>query len=246
MKITAICGSPRKGNSYSVLKSIKNHYPDIDVKIIMLGKADIKMCKGCYGCVLKGERFCPLKDDRDMIVKQMLDADGVIFASPTYAAQVPGILKNFIDRIGYLAHRPVFFDKFAMAISTGAGYGIDETSKYISKMFSGFGYNVVPSVELQVLPKKMMSEKRKAENQHKIFNAFEKFTAAVHKGERDTPSVGLVVVFNIFKSVSMAFKEVYRADYEYYKNKTDYYYDTKIPFYKKWAAKYVVAKTMKG
>ncbi len=246
MKIAAICGSPHKGNSYSVLHLIKENYPHIEVKILMLSKVDIKMCKGCYGCVLKGEKFCPLKDDRDMIVKEMLDADGVIFASPTYAAQVPGILKNFIDRISYLAHRPVSFDKFAMSIATGAGYGIDETNKYMSKMFSGFGFNVVPSVELQILPKKMMSEKRKKENQNNIFKAFDKFIAAVNKKERDTPSVGLVIVFSIFKSVSMAFKDVYRADYEYYKDKTDFYYDTKIPFYKKWLAKKVVDKTMKG
>jgi multimeric flavodoxin WrbA len=246
MKILAICGSPRKGNSYSVLNSIKENYTDIDFKILMLSEVDLQLCKGCYGCVLNGEKFCPLKDDRDMIVKEMLDADGVISASPTYAAQVPWILKNFIDRIGYFAHRPVFFDKFAMSIGTGAGYGIDETNKYMSKMFSGFGFNVVPPVELQVLPKKMMSEKRKTGNQNKTFKAVDKFIAAIKKGERDKPSVGLVVVFSIFKTVAMAFKDVYRADYEYYKDKTGFYYDTKIPFYKKWVAKRVVDKTMKG
>jgi hypothetical protein len=35
----------------------------------------------------------------------------------------------------------------------------------MSKMFSGFGFSIVPSLELQVLPKKIMSEKRKADNQ---------------------------------------------------------------------------------
>lgn len=246
MKIAAICGSPRKGNSYSVLNSIKENYPDIEIKILMLSKLDIQMCKGCYGCVLKGESVCPLKDDRDLIVKEMLDADGVIFASPTYAAQVPGIFKNFIDRISYFAHRPVFFDKFAMSIATGAGYGIDETGKYMNKIFSGFGFNVVPAVKLQTLPKNIMSEKKKRENQNTMFKAFDKFTAAVKKGKRDIPSIGLVIVFSIFKSVSTAFKDVYKADHVYYKDKTDYYYDTKIPLYKKWVAKNVVEKTMKG
>ena len=36
MKIVAICGSPRKGNTYSVLDNIKESFPDIDFKILML------------------------------------------------------------------------------------------------------------------------------------------------------------------------------------------------------------------
>ncbi len=35
------------------------------------------------------------------------------------------------------------------------------------------------------------------------------------------------------------------ADYEYYKDKTDYYYDIKIPFYKKWFAKWVAGREIK-
>jgi hypothetical protein len=32
------------------------------------------------------------------------------------------------------------------------------------------------------------------------------------------------------------------ADYEYYKDKKDYYYDVSFPFYKKWIADKVVKK----
>lgn len=34
MKIIAICGSPRKGNTYSVLNVIKESFPDIDYKLL--------------------------------------------------------------------------------------------------------------------------------------------------------------------------------------------------------------------
>lgn len=212
----------------------------------MLNEVDLKMCKGCYGCVLKDEEFCPLKDDRDMIIQEMLDADGVIVACPTYVVQVPALMKNFVDRLGYFGHRPSFYDKFAMAIATGAGYGIEEPNKYMSKILSSFGFNVVPSLELQILPKKIMSEERKMDNQKKTIKAFDTFVARIKKGERNKPSMGLVVVFNIFKSVSMAFEDVYRADYQYYKDKTDYFYDTKIPFYKQMVANRYVRKVMKG
>ena len=246
MRILAICGSPRKGNSYSVLNYIKENYPAIDFKLLMLNEVNLNSCKGCYTCVLLGEEKCPLKDDRDMIVQEMIDVDGIVSASPTYATQVPGILKNFIDRISYFGHRPRFFDKFSMSIATGAGYGIDEPNKYMNKMFSGFGFSVVPSLELQVLPKKIMSEKRKEDNQKKIIKAFDVFIDRIKKKKRDKPSNDLVIVFNIFKTVSELCKDVYKADYEYYKDKTDYYYDTKISFYQKLIAKSVVNKVMKG
>jgi multimeric flavodoxin WrbA len=241
----AICGSPRKGNSYSILNSLKENYPDITFKILMLNELNLEICKGCYGCVLNGEEFCPLKDDRDMIVREMVNADGLIMASPTYTVTIPALMKIYFDRLGYFGHRPIFHDKFAMTITTGAGYGIDESNKYINKILSSFGYNIGPSLELQTPPKKLMSERRKQTHQKKAFEAFDAFVASIKKGERDKPSMGLIVVFHIFKAVSEAFPEVYRADYDYYKDKTDYYYETKIPFYKKRIAKKYVSKVMK-
>jgi multimeric flavodoxin WrbA len=239
MKILAICGSPKKGNTYSVLNSIKENCPDIDFKLLMLSEVNLEMCRGCYGCVLLGEEVCPLKDDRDMIIKEMSEADGVITAAPTYAIQVPWIYKNFIERISYLAHRPRFFDKFAMSIGLGAGYGMDETNKYMSKMFSGFGFSIAPSLELQVLPKEIMSEKRKAENQKKTKEAFDVFLERIKKNERDKPSKESVIWFNILKTVSELAKDVYKADYEYFKDKTDYFYDVKLSFFNKLVAKSV-------
>jgi multimeric flavodoxin WrbA len=37
----------------------------------------------------------------------MQEADGVIFASPGYTANVSGLMKNLMDRLAYTAHRPV-------------------------------------------------------------------------------------------------------------------------------------------
>ena len=71
MKIVAICGSPRRGNSFSALQSIQENFPEVDFEILMLNELDLKMCRGCYVCFLKGEQFCPLKDDRDMIINKI-------------------------------------------------------------------------------------------------------------------------------------------------------------------------------
>ena len=56
----------------------------------------------------------------------------------------------------------------------------------------------------------------------------------------------MMIPYHIFKTVSIMDKEVMSADYEYYKDKKDYYYDVKIPAYKKIIAKRVVNKIIAG
>ena len=113
MKLLAICGSPRKRNSYKALKEIGDEFPQLDYEILHLNDLNFKLCKGCYGCVVNGEERCPLKDERDLVLEKMMEADGVIFASPVYSHMVSALMKNFFDRFGYLAHRPQFFDNLS-------------------------------------------------------------------------------------------------------------------------------------
>ncbi len=171
MKIIAICGSPRKGNTYSVLDNIKKNFPDIDFKILMLKDLNFEMCKGCYSCVMRGEEKCPLKDDRDMLVKKMTEADGVIFSSPVHSHMVSAFMKNFFDRFGYLAHRPQFFDKYSMSLTTGSGYGAEFALQYMDKMAKVFGFEVVPSLNLNIRSGKQ-SEQAVQKNKEKTIATF--------------------------------------------------------------------------
>jgi len=245
VKILAICGSPRKGNTYSVLTSIKENYPNLDFKVLQLNNINFEFCRGCYACVKRGEDKCPIKDDRDMIIKEILDNDGLLLASPVYSHMVSSTMKNFFDRFGFYAHRPHFFDKYAMSLVTCSGYGAEDAIKYMDKMLSVFGFNLVPALELHFRPGKM-PEKNIIQNQKKTIEAFDKFIARIEKGGRDKPPLGMLIPFGIFKYVSEIDKENMSADYEYYKDKTDYYYDTKIPFYKKFITKKVMKKIIDG
>lgn len=241
MKLLAICGSPRKGNSYKALKEIGDVFPHVEYEILHLNDLNFNLCKGCYGCVIRGEEKCPLKDDREMITRKMMDADGVIFASPVYALMVSAPMKNFFDRYGYLAHRPRFFDKFAMSMVSCSGYGAEDALNYMDKMLSVYGFNLAPSLELQFRAGKM-PEENKIKNTEKIKVAIAELIARIETGKKDKPTISLMVPFNIFKYVSHVDKETMKADYEYYKDKGDYYYDAKIPFYKKFIAKKVSSK----
>ena len=241
MKITAICGSPRKGNSYKALTAIRDAFPLIDFEILHLNDMDFNLCKGCYGCVLKGESKCPIKDDKELILKKISEADGLILASPVYSLMVSALMKNFFDRFGYLAHRPQFFDKYAMSMVTCSGYGAEYALEYMDKMLSIYGFNLAPNLELQVHPGKV-KESTLAMNREKSIKAVETLIEKIKTGKRDKPSIGLMVPFRIFKYVASLDKDLMPADYEYYKDKKDYFYDAKIPFYKKFIGKKVSDK----
>jgi len=243
MKILAICGSPRKGNTYKVLNSIKENYPDIDYKILMLKDLNFEFCKGCYSCVVRGEGNCPIRDDRDMIIEEMLEADGIIFASPTYSHMISATMKNFFDRFGFYAHRPRYFDKFAMSLTTCSGYGAEFASQYMDKMTAVFGFNLVPSLDLNVRPGKVKEEAKQV-NLKKTINAVNILIAEIKKGNRTKPTLEFLVPFHIFKLISELESDFMKADYEYYKDKKDFYYDTKINPIKTFLAKRIATKTV--
>jgi multimeric flavodoxin WrbA len=241
MKIIAICGSPRKGNSYKALTTIRDAFPLINFEILHLNDMDFSLCKGCYGCVLRGESNCPIKDDKSLILEKISDSDGLILASPVYSHMISVLMKNFFDRFGYLAHRPQFFDKYAMSMVTCSGYGAESALTYMDKMLGIYGFNLAPSLELQVHPGKVQ-ESTLAQNREKSIQAVEALIDKIKTGKRDQPSIGLMVPFMIFKYVSRLDKDLMAADFEYYKDKGDYYYDAKIPFYKKFIAKRISDK----
>ena len=241
MKILAICGSPHKGNCYYVLNSIQENFPSIDLKILMLSELNLEQCKGCYVCIARGEELCPLKDDRDMILEEMAAADGIILASPVHVNHISAIMKHFIGRIGFLGHRPRFFDKYVMVMSVGSGFGADKANEYMSGIFSVSGLNVVSSLELYIATKE---ERDTPANRDKTIKAVNKFIDEINKGQGKLPSPTMLklIYFHIFKAISELNQKECPADYEFYKDKKDYVYETKINPVKKLIAKMIARK----
>ncbi len=243
MKILAICGSPRKGNTYRALQNIQDRFIDIDIEILMLKDLDLKLCRGCYSCVTRGEENCPLKDDRTWLIEKIHNADGLIAASPVYSHMITALMKNLFDRLGYVSHRPLFFDKFALSLVTYSGYGAMPALEYLDRGLSVFGFNMVPSLALKYRPAGN-TESLDQENTRKSIDAFEVFLDKVRKGEREKPGLNKLIPFGIFKAISQIARETMPADYEYYRNKREYYYEVKLPFYTKWITERVVKQEL--
>lgn len=124
MKILAVMGSPRKNSdTLRITQQVETRLKElgeVDFEYLTLNETPLELCKGCFVCTLKGEEYCPLKDDRSKIEEKMLNSDGVIFASPAYVHNVSWLMKNFIDRFNFVCHRPRFFDQKALLISTNS------------------------------------------------------------------------------------------------------------------------------
>jgi multimeric flavodoxin WrbA len=99
MKVLGICFSPRRnGNSETLLREALKGSRECGVKteFLSLRTKRIEPCIACLKCKKTG--VCSLKDDMQDIYPKLLEADGLIFASPVYFYSISGIGKIFLDR----------------------------------------------------------------------------------------------------------------------------------------------------
>jgi len=122
MKVIAFNGSARKdGNTAIMIKQVFGELEKegIETEMIQFSGQNIRGCIACYKCFENKDQRCSVKTDivNDCIEK-MLQADGIILASPTYFADVSAELKALIDRAGLVAkaNKEMFARKVGAAV----------------------------------------------------------------------------------------------------------------------------------
>lgn len=235
MKILTVIGSPKgKGQGYRVVEKVEEEMKrlgDINFEYLLLKDANLELCRGCFLCVSKGSEFCPIEDDMREIEEKIENADGVILSSPGYVYNVSWLMKNFIDRFAYCNHRPQFFDQKLMLIANSGGAGMKETIEAMRNTF-GVGPEIVSEITYMTPPWEL-SEKAEAKQENTVKKAAENFYHSILNGRREVPGFNKYFRFKFFKNVSSSVKDHLPADYEYYKDKDEYYYETKISIFKK-------------
>ncbi|AEI15390.1 NADPH-dependent FMN reductase [Flexistipes sinusarabici DSM 4947] len=106
MKVFALNASPRKdGNTALLINKIfstLNKY-NIETEMYQLAGETLRGCTACRTCFEKKNMQCVFKNDcLNEIVQKIAEADGIIFGSPTYFADVTAEMKAIIDRLGYV------------------------------------------------------------------------------------------------------------------------------------------------
>lgn len=165
MKILLINGSPKgkRSNSlrlaYSFIEGFKNGYTgnkaDLSVEELHIASMNIGACKGCFACWQKTPGICCIKDDMQTVIEKLIKADLILWSFPLYYFNVPGILKNVIDRqlpmsLPFMSSRQDGYGsgshdarydmegKRHVLISTCGFYSADENYDSVLRMFDHF------------------------------------------------------------------------------------------------------------
>lgn len=123
MHILLVSSSPRKEKSQTFLlakEAVKGFSGSVTTGILHLSDLKIGFCRHCESCH-KRIMDCPVHDDVRMILEKMLEAEGLIFASPNYIDQVTASMKALWERAGHFIHCRRFLGKYVAGVVTSGG-----------------------------------------------------------------------------------------------------------------------------
>jgi len=135
MKILAICGSPKKGNTEFMLNTVLNEITNHEKELILLREKDIKRCTGCLSCDKTNK--CVIEDDMQELYPKIKETDLMIIATPNYFDNVTGLLKDFIDRTNPFYETDVLEGKKVVALVVGGGK-IENSKRVVDQALTYF------------------------------------------------------------------------------------------------------------
>lgn len=148
MKVLAICGSPRgaKSQTRALTEALLfgAREKGAAIEFVDLGKARTGFCQACEACHQGPD--CVLKDDAPGILQRMLEADGIVLASPVYLDQVTAQMKALLDRSSHFIHCLRLMGKYMAAVTTSGGGSADVTTAFLRRYAMTTGAQVVGAV----------------------------------------------------------------------------------------------------
>ena len=106
MKVIAFNGSPRKeGNTALMLREVLKPIAEagIETEFVQVGGVLLRGCTACGACGKSKDMTCiQTGDPMNEWIKKMVEADGMLFGSPSYFSGLTSELKALIDRAGFV------------------------------------------------------------------------------------------------------------------------------------------------
>ncbi len=99
MKIAAVLGSPRKGNSSALAERFlaMAEKGGASTRSFFLKDLNYKGCQACFACKA-GSGHCALNDELTPVLEAVREADVVVLATPVFFGDITSQLKSFFDR----------------------------------------------------------------------------------------------------------------------------------------------------
>jgi hypothetical protein len=221
-KVTAFVGSARKKHTYHAVSQFLSSLQSLgDVEYEIVDLSDYRL-ETCRGCLTCFNR-------------------GEEFCP---------IMKIFLDRLGFVFHRPRYFGKVFTSIVVQGIYGGPKVVEYLDLVGNGLGFNVVRGSCVTALDPMTEREQRKIDS---ILAAQSKwFHERLLQPSYPVPSLFKLMLFrNARTRVRLMLNESNR-DYTYYRDngwfESDYFYPTHLNVFKKAAGKlfdYTISRSVK-
>ena len=143
-KIYAVNGSPRKnGNTAQLLQKALKGAASVgaEVKLIQLADLNFSGCRSCFACkrLANPAPGCVLKDDLAKILKELLQADGIIMGSPIYFGAETGLYRNFLERLFFPMLR--YTNPPSSRAEKRIDFGFIYTMNVPENLMDEYGYN---------------------------------------------------------------------------------------------------------
>lgn len=245
MKVAVVLGNVReKSNCLYFARELEKYMKEIgeaDFEYIFLKSRNIKGCIGCQACYGRGEKYCPLNDDMKDIKEILKSCDGFIMVSPTYVMNVTYMMKNFIDRLSYLCHRPEFFGKKVFLLSTAGRMGTGTALKLMSYPVTAWGCSVSGRLGINMYDYNN-SIKYKDRMEREIRKDAQKFYAALRERDLPRPGVFDLIGFQMKKKryaekdIQSTYDKHYWSEKGWLDKNCGYYYETRVSLIRKAAA----------
>ncbi|OPZ92078.1 MAG: 2-amino-4-deoxychorismate dehydrogenase [candidate division TA06 bacterium ADurb.Bin417] len=125
VKILLISASPHrlKSNTFLLAEAARQACAaaGAETEVVHLPDLEIKFCLHCEACH-REILACPLKDGVRPLLDKMLEADGLILATPNYINQVTASMKALFDRSSHFIHCLRLSGKYVSGVvSSGSG-----------------------------------------------------------------------------------------------------------------------------
>jgi multimeric flavodoxin WrbA len=148
LRIISLVGSPHgaRGNTARLLNTVLEgaESKGADTETIYLPGDTVLPCNACDLCHKKGR--CPQKDEFESIKEKIMEADGLILASPNYIFSVSAQMKTFMDRCSGIVHCLGFEGKYGASVVTSGGGDEEPIAEYMNHFLIITGIRPVGSV----------------------------------------------------------------------------------------------------
>ncbi len=204
IKILIVNGGPHKGNTWLLTEKARDCLAGLDKSIafteVHLSDISLPFCTGCSSCFRKGHTTCPHNETIQPVMDMIEQSDGVIFSVPCFQGHLPGILKNFTDHMAFMLHRPRYFTKKALVISTTAGVSAGGTTKALASTLAGWGFN--RCYQLPIASYSWNAYRPAEKDLGKTYKITERFYRDLSSGKLHVPGTGVLIPFNLFRALT--------------------------------------------